>query len=125
MDLHVYTDKDNLSLSSMICMKIYGKRLSINSINKILHFLSGIEPVSYEQKFKDSYIYQELKKARNIRPSFNTSAGLWGGLLYTGLMWWPTQGREPWTFKHHKGGRYDVYFQCPCAGVVTLKDSCI
>ena len=64
---------------------------------------SGLEPVSYEEKFRSSWIYKELKKARNIRPSFNTRLGSVGGILYTGLLWWPFQGREPWTLSHHKG----------------------
>ncbi|ESO05110.1 hypothetical protein HELRODRAFT_111539 [Helobdella robusta] len=60
-----------------------------------------IEPTSYEQSFKESWLYKELYKTRNIRPSFNTRFGLYGGLAYTGSIWYLTQGREPWTLKHH------------------------
>ena len=38
---------------------------------------------------------------RNIRPSFNSRLGYWGGMAYTGLFGWILRGKEPWTFKHH------------------------
>jgi electron-transferring-flavoprotein dehydrogenase len=43
-------------------------------------------------------------KTRNIRPSFNTSLGLFGGMAYTGTMWYFTQGHEPWTLRMHPAG---------------------
>jgi len=67
--------------------------------------ISGLNPESYEQRIRDSWICKELHKVRNIRPSFNWSLGMYGGLLYTGTVWYLTQGREPWTFSmHHKKG---------------------
>ncbi|KAK2172532.1 hypothetical protein NP493_952g00004 [Ridgeia piscesae] len=63
--------------------------------------MEGLEPVSYEQKIKDSWVWKELHKTRNVRPSFGTRLGLYGGLLYTGSIWWAMQGHEPWTFSHH------------------------
>lgn len=38
---------------------------------------------------------------RNVRPSFDTFLGYWGGMLYTGLFPWLLRGKEPWTLKHH------------------------
>jgi len=61
---------------------------------------SGIEPSTYGQRFKDSWLHKELYSARNIRPSFETPLHLWGTMLYTGLFYWLGGGREPWTFKH-------------------------
>jgi len=61
----------------------------------------GLNPESYEQRIRDSWIWKELYKVRNIRPSFNSSLGMYGGLLYTGTVWYLTQGREPWTFNMH------------------------
>jgi len=63
--------------------------------------VAGLNPVSYEQRIRDSWLWKELYKVRNIRPSFNTSLGMYGGLLYTGTVWYLTQGREPWTFSMH------------------------
>lgn len=74
--------------------------------SRIVSVPVGLEPVSYETALKDSWVWKELYKTRNIRPSFNTRFGFWGGMAYTGSIWWLTQGREPWTFQHHnKGGK--------------------
>ncbi|KAK2158696.1 hypothetical protein LSH36_165g02013 [Paralvinella palmiformis] len=63
--------------------------------------LKTINPDSYDEKLRNSWVWSELKKTRNIRPSFNTSLGFYGGMMYTGTVWWVLQGHEPWTFKHH------------------------
>lgn len=60
---------------------------------------AGIEPKSYTDKFKNSWVYKELKAVRNIRPSFHTSLGLYGGMMYSGFSML-LGGREPWTFSH-------------------------
>jgi hypothetical protein len=39
---------------------------------------------------------------RNVRPSFNSSLGALGGVLYTGVFYWLLRGKEPWTL-HHGG----------------------
>ena len=61
----------------------------------------GINPESLEDKVKDSYVWKELYAVRNIRPSFNTKLGFYGGFLYTGVFYWMLRGKEPWTLKHH------------------------
>ena len=38
---------------------------------------------------------------RNVRPSFESFLGYWGGMAYTGLFSWILRGKEPWTLKHH------------------------
>lgn len=60
----------------------------------------GGELVDYEKKLKNSWIYNELHKVRNIRPSFRF--GLIFGLIYSALTTYIFRGHEPWTFKHHK-----------------------
>ena len=65
------------------------------------NFIAGLEPSSYEEMFKNSYVYKELHSCRNIRPSFNSRFGFYGGILYTGAVWYFTRGKEPWTFSHH------------------------
>ena len=54
----------------------------------------------YESKLKSSWIYDELKKVRNIRPSFKN--GFWKGLIYSAIDSLILRGRAPWTFKHHE-----------------------
>ncbi|CAG8622832.1 5073_t:CDS:2, partial [Racocetra fulgida] len=56
---------------------------------------------AYENSIEDSWVYKELYKIRNIRPSFNSPLGLWGCLLYSGFDMMFLKGRIPWTFKHH------------------------
>ena len=57
----------------------------------------------YEDKLRKSSIWKELKQVRNMRPSFHTRLGIYGGLMYSGLEAYILRGYEPWTFKHHKG----------------------
>lgn len=64
----------------------------------------GINPERYEDKIRESWVWKELRKTRNIRPAFNTRFGLYGGLLYTGTVWYLTQGHEPWTLHAHPSG---------------------
>lgn len=62
----------------------------------------GLEPVKYEENLKNSWLWKELYSVRNVRPSFNTSLGTVGGVIYTGLFYWIMRGKEPWTL-HHGG----------------------
>lgn len=84
---------------------------------------AGIEPKSYEDKYtlqisfvqythqysnilytfsnrvKSSFIWKDLYKVRNARPSFHTRLGLYGGLVGSGFTIF-MGGREPWTLSH-------------------------
>lgn len=59
----------------------------------------SIEPSDYAERVKNSYIYKDLYKVRNIRPSFHTSLGLYGGVMYSGFSI-AVQGKETWTLSH-------------------------
>lgn len=84
--------------------------------------LKGINPERYEDKIRESWVWKELRKTRNIRPAFNTRLGLYGGLMYTGTAWYLTQGHEPWTFHAHpKGGNSTVFSQ----HVIAYNFSCV
>lgn len=61
-----------------------------------------VTPSSYEEIFKGSDLYKELKSSRNVRPSFNTKFGWIGGMMYTGLFYVLGKGIEPWTLHHGK-----------------------
>ena len=54
----------------------------------------------YETAVKDSWIWDELKQVRNLRPSFHNPLGLWGGIAYSGLDSMILKGRVPWTFRN-------------------------
>ena len=53
----------------------------------------------YETELKKSWVWKELNSVRNVRPSFHTFLGLYGGLAYTGIFYILLRGIEPWTFK--------------------------
>lgn len=53
----------------------------------------------YPKAFKNSWAYQELYQVRNIRPSFNTLLGCYGGMAYSGIETILLKGRVPWTFQ--------------------------
>lgn len=55
---------------------------------------------SYETAIRQSWIWQELYQARNIRPAFKGWGGLWKGLFYAALDTFLFRGRAPWTFHH-------------------------
>ncbi|KAG1658466.1 Electron transfer flavoprotein-ubiquinone oxidoreductase, mitochondrial [Nymphon striatum] len=60
----------------------------------------GINPISYEEKIRNSWVWKELHAVRNIRPSFHSSLGLYGGVAYTGFFYVLCRGKEPWTLSH-------------------------
>ena len=61
------------------------------------------EAASYEAAIKKSWIWEELRRVRNIRPSFKW--GMWGGLVYSAIDTYLLRGRAPWTMKHHDDHR--------------------
>ncbi|CAF1252117.1 unnamed protein product [Rotaria sordida] len=61
----------------------------------------GIEPSDYDNRIKNSWIWKELYSVRNFRPAFNTSLGIFGGLLY-GALHFVLRGKEPFTLKHEE-----------------------
>ena len=54
---------------------------------------------AYETAIKASWVWDELYRVRNIRPSFKW--GMWAGLLYSAIDTYIFRGRAPWTFGHH------------------------
>lgn len=56
----------------------------------------------YEKAMKDSWVWSDLKEVRNLRPSFNTRLGIWGGIAYSGIDSLLLKGRTPWTLHHSK-----------------------
>ncbi|EDO17273.1 hypothetical protein Kpol_538p33 [Vanderwaltozyma polyspora DSM 70294] len=76
------------------------EELEENNIEKLVEEPVNLE--SYETAFKNSWIYKELNEVRNIRPSFNTALGGYGGMVYSGLDSYVLKGRVPWTFRFHE-----------------------
>ena len=55
---------------------------------------------SYEDQLKKSWVWDELYRVRNIRPSFQW--GFWPGLIYSAIDTFIFRGKAPWTFQHHE-----------------------
>lgn len=58
----------------------------------------AIDLCRYSDSIKQSWVYKDLYKVRNIRPSFRY--GLLPGLIYSGIDTYLLRGKAPWTFKH-------------------------
>jgi len=54
---------------------------------------------AYPETLQKSWLWAELFKSRNIRPSFKN--GLWAGIAYSAIDTYLFGGRAPWTFGHH------------------------
>ena len=70
----------------------------------------------YEDALRKSTIWSELKEVRNMRPSFHSPLGLYGGIMYSGLEAYLFRGRTPWTLKHKEGGDHaatKLASECP------------
>ncbi|KAL1921552.1 uncharacterized protein VTP21DRAFT_11268 [Calcarisporiella thermophila] len=59
----------------------------------------------YEKNLRESWVAKELWEIRNVRPSFHTSLGLYGGMMWSGIDTLILKGKVPFTF-HHKGPDY-------------------
>ena len=53
---------------------------------------------AYEKAVRGSWVWDELNRARNVRPAF-AKWGLWGGTLYTGIDTLLFRGKAPWTLR--------------------------
>ncbi len=54
---------------------------------------------AYPRALARSWVWRELKRARNIRPAFRK--GLLPGIAYSAFDTYVLRGRAPWTFHHH------------------------
>jgi electron-transferring-flavoprotein dehydrogenase len=57
-----------------------------------------IELTAYPDRLKHSWLWDELERVRNIRPSFHR--GLYAGLAYSAFDTYVLRGRAPWTLRH-------------------------
>ena len=55
---------------------------------------------AYPAAYRESWVHEELRRGRNIRPSFHK--GLLAGLAYSAFDTYLLRGNAPWTFGHHE-----------------------
>ena len=84
--------------------KIKGTHLAMKSgilaAEAIFEDIDKTEEISnYEKLIKSSWLWSELYKVRNIRPSFKW--GFWKALAYSAIDTYIFRGKAPWTIDHH------------------------
>ena len=60
--------------------------------------LESREVTSYQNRLEQSWLWDELKRVRNVRPAFKW--GLWLALAYNAIDTFLFGGKAPWTLKH-------------------------
>jgi electron-transferring-flavoprotein dehydrogenase len=83
--------------------KIKGSHTAMKSgmvaAETIFRRLSGNPGAEVRRAVEESWVWDELRRVRNIRPSFRWS--LWAGLAYSALDTYVFRGNAPWTFRYH------------------------
>jgi len=64
--------------------------------------IAPIDMTAYESALKESWVWKELHEVRNVRPSAHTMLGMYGMMLYTGVVHYLFRGKEPFTLSHGK-----------------------
>jgi electron-transferring-flavoprotein dehydrogenase len=60
---------------------------------------AGTEVKAYPERLRTTWLWDELSRVRNIRPSFRW--GLYGGIGYSALDTYLFRGKAPWTLRNH------------------------
>ena len=60
---------------------------------------AGNEAVDYPHRLRNTWLWDELYRVRNIKPSFHW--GLWPAVAYSAIDTYLFRGKAPWTFHHH------------------------
>ena len=60
---------------------------------------ASVTLADYPARLKQTWLWDELYKVRNIRPAFRW--GLFAGIVHAAIDTFVLRGRAPWTLKHH------------------------
>lgn len=77
--------------SAMVAAETLHQAVEQNNLKGELH--------TYTDNLKQSWLWEELYRARNIRPGFHK--GLWPGLIHAAIDMTLFRGNAPWTLKNH------------------------
>jgi electron-transferring-flavoprotein dehydrogenase len=72
--------------------------IAAEAVVSLLDAKEGREASSYPARLRQSWLWEELYKARNVKPIFKW--GLWPALAYSAFDTYVLRGRAPWTFRH-------------------------
>ncbi len=92
--------------------------IAAECIFKSIHPSSPVQSHTYEQAIQTSWIWDELKAVRNIRPAFQK--GLLWGLSYAALDTYVFRGKAPWTF-HNKADYLSLKKAKDCKPIIYPK----
>ncbi|HKT19318.1 MAG TPA: electron transfer flavoprotein-ubiquinone oxidoreductase [Stellaceae bacterium] len=88
--------------------KIKGNHTAMKSgmvaAETVFRRLGGDASADYRAALEASWIWPELRAARNLRPGFRW--GLWAGLAYAALDTYVLRGKAPWTLRHSADHRH-------------------
>ncbi|KAI3697173.1 hypothetical protein L6452_29988 [Arctium lappa] len=87
--------------------------LAAESAFGVLH--EGSNMKTYWENLKDSWIWEELRRARNYRPAFEY--GLFPGMAISGLEHYFLKGRAPFTLKHGKPDHEATHEASKCSPI--------
>jgi electron-transferring-flavoprotein dehydrogenase len=83
--------------------KIKGSHTAMKSgmvaAETVFRRLAGDQNASIREALQESWVWHELRRVRNIRPSFRW--GLYAGLAYSAFDTYILRGAAPWTFHNH------------------------
>ncbi len=83
--------------------KIKGSHTAMKSgmvaAETVFRRLAGDNAALVRDALEESWVWEELRGVRNIRPSFRR--GLWAGLAYSAFDTYVLRGAAPWTFHNH------------------------
>ncbi len=83
--------------------KIKGNHTAMKSgmvaAEAVFRRLAGDQAAAVRQALEQSWVWDELHRVRNIRPSFRW--GLYAGLAYSAFDTYILRGAAPWTFHNH------------------------
>ena len=83
--------------------KIKGSHTAMKSgmvaAETVFRRLAGDSGAEVRGALEESWVWEELRRVRNIRPSFRW--GLWAGLAYSAFDTYVLRGGAPWTLHHH------------------------
>ena len=61
--------------------------------------ITPLDMTGLDEALKASWVYQELKEVRNVRPMAHSFAGMYSVMAYSGIQYF-LRGREPFTLSH-------------------------
>lgn len=76
------------------------------------------EAITYPHRLKQSWLWDELYRARNIRPAFHWGLGV--GVLHAALDTWLLRGKAPWTL-HQRADHLQLKPAASCTPIVYPK----